>query len=416
MNFTVPNSLTGYVTRLRIVMQENNDSIIGPCDSTYFDPSIGSFIGPIRGGTEDYSLVVNVTQQPIFLWSNGATTPIIDSLAPGVYSCFLTDENNCTATDSIIISEPSQITDSLTVGTILCYGGFTTASLTISGGTPPYTETWSSAPNRVYAGTMSYTITDSLGCQLTNTFTVSQPNQTLLSLQLLDSISCFGGNDGSLFTNISGGIPPFNFLWTNNINSDSLYTDTISNLVAGRYFCAITDSNNCVTNKSFSLTQPAEILVSQNNTNVLCYGDTNGVTVLNISGGDGNYTLNAFGQTLALLGSNTISSAQFFPGGIPAGVYPFSVTDGSGCIKNDTIVITQPNALSTINNVTDISCYGLTDGSAILTVLGGTPPFVEDWGGFNPNALAQGTYFFTVTDSNSCSYSDSIAIVEPDSL
>ena len=131
MSFTVPNSLTGYVTRLRIVMQENNDSIIGPCDSTYFDPIVGSFIGPIRGGTEDYSLVVNVTQQPTFLWSNGATTPIIDSLAPGVYSCFLTDENNCTATDSIIISEPSQITDSLSVGTILCYGGFTTASLSI---------------------------------------------------------------------------------------------------------------------------------------------------------------------------------------------------------------------------------------------------------------------------------------------
>ena len=416
VSFTVPNSLTGYVTRLRIAMQENNDSIIGPCDSSYFDPSIGSFVGPIRGGTEDYSLVVNVTQQPTFLWSNGETTPIIDSLSPGVYSCLLTDENNCTATDSITISEPTQIIDSLTVGTILCHGGFTTASLTISGGTPPYTETWSSAPNRVYAGTMTYTITDSSGCQLTNSFTVNQPGPTLLTLQLLDSISCFGGNDGSLFTNISGGTPPFTFQWTNNVNNDTLYTDTISNLVSGRYFCSITDSNNCVNTTSYALTQPAEILVIQNNTNITCYGDTNGVTVLNISGGDGNYTLSAFGQTLPLLGSNTISSSQFFPGGIPAGVYPFSVTDGAGCIKNDTIIITQPNPLSTINNVTDISCYGLTDGSATLNILGGTPPFVEDWGGFNPNALAQGTYFFTVTDSNSCSYSDSISIIEPDSL
>ena len=61
VTFTVPNSLTGYVTRLRVVMQENNDSIIGPCDSTYFDPSTVSFIGPIRGATEDYSLVVNTS-------------------------------------------------------------------------------------------------------------------------------------------------------------------------------------------------------------------------------------------------------------------------------------------------------------------------------------------------------------------
>ena len=117
-----------------------------------------------------------------------------------------------------------------------------------------------------------------------------------------------------------------------------------------------------------------------------------------------------------MLGSNTISSSQFFPGGIPAGVYPFSVSDGNGCVKNDTITITQPNPLTTINNVTDISCYGLTDGSVILNIQGGTPPFIENWGGFNPNALAQGTYFFTVTDSNNCSFSDSISIIEPDSF
>ena len=150
------------------------------------------------------------------------------------------------------------------------------------------------------------------------------------------------------------------YLWTNNINNDTLYTDTISNLVAGRYFCTITDSNNCVNTTSFSLTNPTEITVSQTNTNVLCYGDTNGVTVLNISGGDGNYTLNAFGQTLPLLGSNTVSSAQFFPNGIPAGTYPFSVTDGNGCVKNDTVIITQPNLLSAVSNSINISCFGLT--------------------------------------------------------
>ena len=416
VTFTVPNTLTGYVTRLRVVMQENNDSIIGPCDSTYFDPSTVSFIGPIRGGTEDYSIVVNVSQQPTFLWSNGATTPIIDSLSAGTYSCLLTDENNCTAIDSITIFEPSEIIDSLTVGTILCHGGFTTASLTISGGTPPYTETWSSAPNRIYAGPMSYTITDSSGCQISNSFTVTQPNPTVLTIQLLDSISCFGGNDGSLFTNIVGGVSPFTYLWTNNINNDSLYTDTISNLVAGRYFCTITDSNNCVNTTTFALTNPTEINVSQINTNILCYGDTNGVTVLNISGGDGNYTLNAFGQTLPLLGLNTVSSAQFFPNGIPAGTYPFSVTDGNGCVKYDTVIITQPNLLSAVSNSVDISCFGLTDGSVSLNISGGTPPYTEDWGGYNPNALAEGTYYYTVTDSNSCTYSDSSTIIEPDSL
>ena len=416
ITFTVPNTLSGYVTRLRVAMQENNDSIIGPCDSSYFDPVTGTFLAPVRGGTEDYSLVVNVSQQPTFIWSNGGTTQIIDSLAAGTYICTLTDENNCVATDSITIYEPTQIIDSLTVGTIICNGGYTSASLNIIGGTPPYTENWSTNQNQIYAGNVSYTVTDSSGCQLTNLFTVSQPSPTVLTIQIVDIISCNGANDGSLYANISGGVAPFSYLWTNNTNSDSLFTDTISNLGPGRYFCTVTDSNNCVTSSLTSLSEPIAIAVLQTNTNALCYGDTNGVTILNISGGDGNYTLDAFGQTLPLLGNNIISSSQFFPGGIPAGTYPFTVTDGTGCMIYDTIIITQPDLISTINTINNISCYGLTDGSVTLNISGGTPPFVEDWSGFNPNSLAQGTYSFTVTDDNGCLFSDSITIVEPDSL
>ena len=61
-------------------------------------------------------------------------------------------------------------------------------------------------------------------------------------------------------------------------------------------------------------------------------------------------------------------------------------------------------------------CFGLTDGSVSLNIIGGTPPYIEDWGGYNPNTLAEGTYYYTVTDSNSCTFSDSASIIEPDSL
>ena len=416
LSFTVPPSLTGYVTRLRIAMQRNNDSIIGPCDSAYFDVNTFTIVGPPAGATEDYSLVVNVFQQPTYLWSTGETTQQINNLSAGTYSCILTDENSCVASDSVIISEPSQITDSLLYGTILCHGGFTWASLSINGGTPPYTESWSQNQNMLYAGTVNYSITDSSGCQVTNTFTLSEPSPSTLSIQVIDSISCFGVNDGSLSVTINGGNAPYTYQWTNNINSDTLTTDTITNLMSARYTCQVIDSNNCINSMIFLLSEPTQIMVNQNNTNITCYGDTNGVTVLNISGGDGNYTLNAFGQTLALLGSSTISSSQFFPGGIPAGIYPFSLSDGGGCVVNDTIIITQPNILSSTSNISNISCYGLVDGSVSLNISGGTPPFVEDWAGFNPNALSEGTYFFSVTDSNNCVVSDSATIIEPDSL
>tara|TARA_B100001057_G_scaffold197203_1_gene197913 strand:- start:1521 stop:8069 length:6549 start_codon:yes stop_codon:yes gene_type:complete len=417
ISFTVPNTLSGYVTRLRVVMQENNDTIIGACDSTFFDPISGTFIGPFRGSTEDYSIVVNAPQQQYsYIWSNGDTTQLIDSLSPGTYSCIITDESNCTATDSIIITEPSQIIDSIFYSPILCYGGTTSASLIISGGNPPYIQNWSSDSSRITAGQISYTITDSSGCQTTNSHNIPQPIQTQVSIQIIDSISCSGANNGSLAINIVNGVPPFNLVWTNNINNDSLYTDTINNLASARYFCTVTDSNNCISTASFSLIGPTGITVTQNNTNVLCYGDTTGSTTISIAGGDSNYTLDAFGQTLPLLGANTISSTQFFPQGIFAGIYPFSVSDSSGCFINDTIIISQPDPLVVMSNVNGISCHSFADGSAYLNISGGTPPYIENWGAFNPNSLDKGIYYYSVTDSNNCIFSDSIEIVEPDSF
>jgi len=251
VSFTVPPSLTGYVTRLRIAMQRNNDSIIGPCDSAYFDVNTFSIVGPSAGATEDYSLVVNVLQQPTYLWSTGDTTQQINNLSVGTYSCILTDENSCVTSDSVIISQPTQITDSLSYGTILCHGGYTWASLSINGGTPPYTESWSQNQNMLYAGTVNYSITDSSGCQVTNTFTLSEPSPSTLSIQIIDSISCFGVNDGSLSATISGGNAPYTYQWTNNTNSDTLTTDTITNLMSARYTCQVIDSNNCINSINF---------------------------------------------------------------------------------------------------------------------------------------------------------------------
>ena len=63
---------------------------------------------------------------------------------------------------------------------------------------------------------------------------------------------------------------------------------------------------------------------------------------------------------------------------------------------------------------TNVSCNGFTDGSAILTISGGTPNYTSNWGGYNPTSLAAGTYGYTVTDVNSCVFTDSIIIYEPE--
>ncbi|MDC0303956.1 HYR domain-containing protein [Flavobacteriales bacterium] len=59
---------------------------------------------------------------------------------------------------------------------------------------------------------------------------------------------------------------------------------------------------------------------------------------------------------------------------------------------------------------TDITCQGGSDGTAMVSVIGGTAPYTEDWGGFNPLALSTGTYAVTISDANNCSTTTSVII------
>ena len=132
--------------------------------------------------------------------------------------------------------------------------------------------------------------------------------------------------------------------------------------------------------------------------------------MVNISGGTTNYILTWDTLSYPLLAGVNVFST---PIGVPAGVYPFGITDNNGCTFTDTITITEPDSISVSLTTTNVSCNGLSDGSVSLTISGGTPGYSEDWGTNNPNSLSDGTYNYTVTDTNGCNYNDNITITEP---
>ena len=117
--------------------------------------------------------------------------------------------------------------------------------------------------------------------------------------------------------------------------------------------------------------------------------------------------------TYPLLGGVNIFNT---PVGVPAGTYPFGISDANGCLFTDTITISEPTAISVSESTSNVSCNGLSDGTATLSISGGTPSYTEDWGTNNPTALAAGTYNYSVTDNNSCIYTNSVTISEPTSL
>ena len=101
---------------------------------------------------------------------------------------------------------------------------------------------------------------------------------------------------------------------------------------------------------------------------------------------------------------------------LSAGTYTCTVTDTNGCFAIDSVTITEPTAISTLENTTNVLCNGGNSGAVSLVISGGNSPYTSNWGVVDTNNLSIGNYNYTITDNNGCTFSDSINISEPDAL
>ena len=377
--FTVPTTASSGTTRMRIVSEFNSDAGISSCNtSAWF------------GATEDYSLSIN-TQIPVtYLWDSGDTTAEISNLSAGTYIVTVTDSNNCSISDSVVITEPSAISVTATITNVLCNGESTgTAALTLSGGTGTLTPDWGIVnPTALAAGTHVYTITDSNICTYTDSIIITEPTAISATATITD-VSCNGGSNGTANLTLSGGTGTLTADWgTANPNA----------LSVGTYSFTVTDSNSCTYTSSVTITEPAAIVASATITNVSCNGGNDGVATLTLSGGTGTLSVNW---------------ANGNPNAFAAGTYSFTITDINTCSLTDSIIITEPTAISASASTTNVSCNGGNNGTATLTLSGGTGTISADWGLLNPTTLVAGTHTYTITDSNNCSLTDSVTITEP---
>ena len=231
-----------------------------------------------------------------YLWNNGQTTQSINNLTAGTYNYTVTDAKGCSFSDTVAIFQPLTLLSSTTsFDSVLCFGTQTgTMSVSVSGGISPYLYVWSngatsSSYNNVFAGTYTVSITDSLGCVISDIVNVLEPTQ-ISNFFSGDSISCPFGNDGVLISNASGGTPPFNYTWSSSDpnftlsgqNSNLLNDSTIAQLNLGSYTVVIDDANLCSSTHTYLLGSPDQINISANVTDVQCYGDNSGSIDLNV--------------------------------------------------------------------------------------------------------------------------------------
>ncbi|MFH7001948.1 T9SS type A sorting domain-containing protein [Flavobacterium bizetiae] len=351
-----------------------------------------------------------------YLWSNGATSATVSNLFAGNYSVTITNSLSCSVTQAFTITEPPVLVASQdTFTNPSCKTGTNgSATVAVSGGTLPYTYSWSpsggtaATASGLADGTYTVTVTDGKGCDTTQSFTLVEPSALAVTPSHVD-VLCNGAATGSASVVVSGGTPGYTYSWSPTGGT----ADTATGLTAGTYTVTITDSKACSTTETITITEPTALTATQGTTiNVNCNGDTTGSATVNVTGGTGSYS-----YSWAPSGGTGATAS-----GLAAGNYVVTVTDDNACSTTQGFTINEPAAaLSATTASTGVSCFGGSNGTASVTVSGGTPNYSYSWaplGGTTSSISGRpaGDYTCTITDSKGCILTQTITISSPTQL
>jgi phosphodiesterase/alkaline phosphatase D-like protein len=317
-----------YQTNLKIEAVATNITCNGNSD--------GSITVSATGGVAPYTYSLT--------GENYQQSALFENLAPGKYYPVVKDNNGCIKQTIVNITEPPVFNTSYTSVDVACNGVANgRIFLLASGGQQPYSYNWSngatvSSLQNLLAGTYTITISDAAGCEKIYTEEITEPAAIETNF-VISNATCSNSSDGSLKVLVSGGVAPYNLLWSNGI--DSL---TRGGLAPGNYTFTVTDSVGCVFNGVATVGSPAPIQISANI--IPDYSGTGeGAIYVAASGGTPPYNY------IWITGVNNDSLEN-----LSAGNYLVQVVDAFGCRTSRTFTVTTPTWIDD-NDVIDIVLY-----------------------------------------------------------
>ena len=316
--------------------------------------------------------------------------------------CFASDGTSNAYGQSSYFSLPFYV--SANASAAICPSLTGTLSASTYSGTPgPFTFNWTDANtglsylgNNIAApvGTYSLLVTDQVtGCNVQ----VSDTSATIYqqsNINLNYNSTTANCTNGTASVAVSGGMPPYNYVWSNGANSAS-----INNLTYGVYTATVTDAQGCVNNATWGIYVPQaiNIYVNTSSTNATCL-QNDGSSIAFATGGIAPYSYLWFN-------GQTTQSISGLSGGTFDNIF---VTDANGCIGQGTVGINSTTPINVTYVASPSSCTAPT-GSAGLTISGGTIPYTIVWNtyptgstGVSVTNLPAGQYGFTVTDAVGC--------------
>ena len=355
-----------------------------------------------------------------YSWIGGPLTPNYPGMGAGTYTVLVADiGQGITCVDNIQLTEPPQLTVvEFNYNPPTCAGECNGSGLpVVNGGVSPYTYAWSNGEDEQFA---------SMLCEGPNTFTFSDLNEcvfdTIFSVELeelfvnldVTNVLCFGTDSGEATSNPSGGDGgPYTILWDIPATGP-----TVTGLSPGDYIVTIEDGSGCAIDSAFTITEEPPVTITIDNTlDPGCSDATDGSIEITIADGTEPYVI-------AWSGPNGFSSDQEDLAALEAGTYDLLVTDDNGCTALASVDLTGPEAIVADETITDLQCFGDTNGAISIVLSGGESPFETDWTGPNGfisgnediSNLQEGDYTLVVTDDSGCEATFVFTLAQPEEI